>query len=480
MSDNRRMPLRSRLLLLGACIFGLVVATVAVNHRSLQRLAQMPERMDVVTSGRAMAVELALHLQRLVEVERAPNAAELAEMARLSERIEARYRTLIEGDAGRGLSALEDAAARAGVNASSQQWQSTVKPALQRYLAERASALASPRAAQELELAVRGLADAVANTVRAEREALNREIAFSQQLQYGFAALVLLALLVSALLLRGALRAITGTSATLAAASSELLAGSSQQASSAQEQAAAVAETMATVEQVAQTSDQAAQRARLMADSAQRAAAIARSGREAVAESVASMQRLDEQSQALAERVVELAERAQAIGEIIAAVNEISDQTNMLALNAGIEAARASERGSGFAVVAREIKELADQAKQSTQQVRQILGEVQRSTQGAVALAETSSKGAQATLGAIQRAGDTIASLAQTVDEALVVANQITASAAQQATGMSQVRQAMRDIDQATTQATAATRQAERAAEELSQLGGTLRQLVGG
>src|SRR3546814_3436450 len=84
-----------------------------------------------------------------------------------------------------------------------------------------------------------------------------------------------------------------------------------------------------------------------------------------------------EQTELMAENVLGLAEQAQSIGEIIASVAEIAEQTNLLAINAGIEASRAGEHGPGFAVVAREIKELAGEAKKSTSQIRQILGKIQ-------------------------------------------------------------------------------------------------------
>jgi len=278
--------------------------------------------------------------------------------------------------------------------------------------------------------------------------------------------------------LRKLLGAIAETGNSLASASSELLAGTTQQSASAQEQAAAVAETVTTVDEVQQTSEQAAQRAKAVAESAQRAAEIGRAGREAVEQAVAAMATVKEQTESIAESILALAERAQAIGEIIASVNDVAEQTNLLALNAGIEASRAGEHGAGFTVVAREIKDLADQAKKATAQVRQILGEIQKATNSAVMVTEEGSKSVNATLKAIDRAGDTIRTLAATIDEAATSANQITASAAQQATGMSQVQQAMRDINEATNQSLASTKQAERAAQDLNALGAKLKELL--
>lgn len=278
--------------------------------------------------------------------------------------------------------------------------------------------------------------------------------------------------------LRQLLGAIAETGNSLASASAELLAGTTQQASSAQEQAAAVTQTMSTVDEVQKTSAQAAQRAKAVADSAQRAAETGKAGRQAIEESIAAMASVKEQTESIAESILALAERAQAIGEIIASVNDVAEQTNLLALNAGIEAARAGEHGTGFSVVAREIKDLADQAKKATTQVRQILGEIQKATNNAVMVTEEGSKTVNATIKTITRAGETIHQLVATIDEAAKATHQVTASAAQQAAGMSQVQQAMRDISQATQQSTAATKQAERAAQDLAALSAKLKGLL--
>lgn len=278
--------------------------------------------------------------------------------------------------------------------------------------------------------------------------------------------------------LKDLLAALASTASSLVSSSSELLAGTTQQSASAQEQAAAVAETVTTVDEVKQTAEQAAQRAKVVADSAGRAAEIAKTGRAAIDESVAAMSTVKDQTEAIAGSILALAERAQTIGELIAAVNDVAEQTNLLALNAGIEASRAGEHGAGFTVVAREIKDLAAEAKKATAQVRQILSEIQKATNSAVMVTEEGSKSVNTTIRAVNRAGETIRTLASTVEEAARAANQITASAAQQATGMSQVQQAMRDINAATTQSLASTRQAERAAQDLDSLGAKLKSML--
>ena len=274
------------------------------------------------------------------------------------------------------------------------------------------------------------------------------------------------------------LATISDTANSVASASAEILTATSQQAAAAQEQAASVAETVATVDEVVQTSEQAAQRAKAVVDSAQRMVEIGTAGRAAVEESVAAMARVKDQAETIAENILTLAERAQAIGEIIAAVNDVAEQTNLLALNAGIEASRAGEHGTGFTVVAREIKELADQSKKATAEVRQILGEIQKATNRAVMVVEEGTKNVNATIKAISGAGETIRALTDSINEAARTATQISASAGQQATGMAQIHQAMNDINTTTSQNLASTKQTEQAAQDLNALGSRLSSLL--
>src|SRR5206468_6485887 len=86
------------------------------------------------------------------------------------------------------------------------------------------------------------------------------------------------------------------------------------------------------------------------------------------------------QMESIADSVVKLSEQGQAIGEIIATVNDLAEQSNLLAVNASIEAAKAGEQGKGFAVVAQEVKSLAEQSKQATAQVRNLLNDIQKAT----------------------------------------------------------------------------------------------------
>ncbi|ATB29224.1 methyl-accepting chemotaxis protein [Melittangium boletus] len=264
----------------------------------------------------------------------------------------------------------------------------------------------------------------------------------------------------------------------LAGTTSEILVSTTQQVAGAQEQGSAVAQTVSTIEQIAQTSDEAAGRARAVSESARHSEEVGKSGRRAVDEAIGSMSTVREQVESIASRILALAEQAQAIGDIITTVNDISEQTHMLALNASIEASRAGEHGRGFAVVAAEVKALADQSKKATAQVRQILGQIQKATQGAVMTTEEGTKSVSAATRVVTQAGGTIQTLGDLLSQASLTAAQISASASQQATGIGQIRQAMRDVSQATQQTLTSTRQTEKAMQDLNGMGQKLKTLL--
>jgi methyl-accepting chemotaxis protein len=176
--------------------------------------------------------------------------------------------------------------------------------------------------------------------------------------------------------------------------------------------------------------------------------------------------------------VVRLSEQGQAIGEIIATVNDLAEQSNLLSVNAAIEAAKAGEQGKGFAVVAQEVKSLAEQSKQATAQVRTILGDIQKATTAAVLATEQGSKAVEAGVAQSAEAGESIRQLADSVIDAAQAATQISASSQQQLVGTDQVALAMENIRQASAQNVAGTRQTEIAARNLHELGLRLKQLV--
>lgn len=265
----------------------------------------------------------------------------------------------------------------------------------------------------------------------------------------------------------------------LSSSAAEILATTSQVAAGAAQTATAVSETIATVEEVKQTAQLASQKAKYVSESAQKVAQISQSGRQSVNDTVLGMQRIQEQMESIAESIVRLSEQSQAIGEIIATVNDLAEQSNVLAVNAAIEAARAGEQGKGFGVVAQEVKSLAEQSKQATTQVRSILGDIQKATSTAVLATEQGHKAVEAGVKQTGASGESIRLLAESIHEAAQAATQIAASSQQQMAGMDQVALAMENIKQASVQNVAGTQQAEVAARGLHALGHKLGAMIG-
>jgi len=264
----------------------------------------------------------------------------------------------------------------------------------------------------------------------------------------------------------------------LATAAGEIVATTTQIASGAAETATAVTETTSTVEEVKKTAELTSDKARYVSETAQKAAQISQTGKRSVDQSIEGINQVRQQMEAIAGSIMKLSEQSQAIGEIIATVNDLAEQSNLLAVNAAIEATTAGEQGKRFGVVAQEIKSLAEQSKQATAQVRAILGEIQKATTAAVLVAEQGSKAVEAGVKQSTETGEAIRQLAQSITEAAQAVTQIAASSQQQQAGMDQVALAMENINQASTQNVAGTKQAETAAHNLNELGQKLKGIV--
>ncbi|MBB5347910.1 MCP four helix bundle domain-containing protein [Desulfoprunum benzoelyticum] len=264
----------------------------------------------------------------------------------------------------------------------------------------------------------------------------------------------------------------------LASSASEILASTTQIAAGMSETAASVTQTTATVEQIKQTALLSSKKSRGVSENAQKSALVAEQGKSTVSETIDGITRIKELMETVAESVVMLSEQTQAIGEIITVVTDLAQQSNLLAVNAAIEASKAGEHGKGFAVVAQEIKSLADQSKQATEQVRKILGDIQKATGKSVLAAEQVSKAVEGGVKQASESGESIRKLAESISGAAQAAEQIAVSSQQQLAGMEQVAIAMENIKQATHQNVLGTKQAEQAAHTLNELGQKLKEMV--
>lgn len=278
--------------------------------------------------------------------------------------------------------------------------------------------------------------------------------------------------------LRKVTREVADGVSVLGSSSSEIIASSSQVAAGATETASAITETTSTVEEVKQTATMASERAKAVSDSSSRANKVAREGSEAVRETQDGISLIGEQMNAIAQSITQLSEQSQSIGTIIASVDDIAEQSNLLAVNAAIEASKAGEQGRGFVVVAQEMRNLAERSKDATRDVRRILNDIQRGVSQAGMATEQGSNAVKSGLARAEEAGRTIQTLLDTVTESAQSALQIAASSQEQLVGMEQISLAMENIRDASEQNVAATRQAEDSAQALSRLGHDLQALV--
>lgn len=280
--------------------------------------------------------------------------------------------------------------------------------------------------------------------------------------------------------LREQLRGMVDAAQVLGASASEIVASTAQLAASASESAAAVAQTTTTVEEVRQTAQVASQKARHVSDSAQKAVQSSASGRKSAEDVGAGMDRIRQQMEAIAASMGRLSEHSQTIGQILATVEDLAVQSNLLAVNAAIEAAKAGDHGKGFGVVAQEVKSLASQSRQATSQVRSILGDVQAATASAVL---ATAQGSEAVAAGSRQSGiasDSILALSASVNESAQAATQIAVSSQQQLVGVDQVAGAMESIEQASRQNLMSAKQLETAARNLDDLGRRFKQIVAG
>jgi methyl-accepting chemotaxis protein len=268
-------------------------------------------------------------------------------------------------------------------------------------------------------------------------------------------------------------------SARIESTLSQVRAALATQASGAAQQASATAQTSATLEEIRVTSSQTLEKAEFLGQISERARVESERGAKAVGEAVAGMGLVRQKVEAVAAAILELSQKNHQIGAITDAVDELAVQSRMLALNASIEAAKAGEAGLGFAVVAEEIRNLAEQSRSATTQVKAILQAIQSTSDHVVMVAEEGTKQVVVGGALAQQAGEVIDSLSAVVRQSAASSQQIGTVVRQESAGIDQIAQAMSEIARTVTLGVTAVRQTEQAMNDLDLISQQLKQRVG-
>jgi hemerythrin-like metal-binding protein len=279
--------------------------------------------------------------------------------------------------------------------------------------------------------------------------------------------------------LREMIGTLADSSSQVSESSAEMQSNAVQMAEGA-ETVAGQAITVATAsEEMSATSGDIAQNCQMAAEGAERANQAAEHGTEVVAKSISVMHRIAERVQSSAKTVEALGRRSDEIGAIVGTIEDIADQTNLLALNAAIEAARAGEQGRGFAVVADEVRALAERTTKATREIGLMIKAIQSETKTAVSAMEEGVSEVEVGTEEATRSGEALRNIQDEINSLHMQVQQIATAAEEQTATTSEISSNIHNITDVAQSTVEGSRKTSEAAQHLSRLSAELERLVG-
>ena len=261
-------------------------------------------------------------------------------------------------------------------------------------------------------------------------------------------------------------------------ASEELSAQIEQSSRGAEEQAHRVGETATSMEEMNSTVLEVAKNASNAAQTADQAKMKAEDGARVVNQAMAGIAEVRQQSQEMGADMHSLGQQAESIGQIMNVISDIADQTNLLALNAAIEAARAGEAGRGFAVVADEVRKLAEKTMTATKEVGDAIRGIQNGARKNIENVERSSKTIEGATDMAGKSGDALREIVTLVESTTDQVRSIATASEQQSSASEEINRSIEDVDRISTETSDAMRQSSQAVTELAKQSQVLKSLI--
>ncbi|WP_338869755.1 methyl-accepting chemotaxis protein [Myxococcus stipitatus] len=279
--------------------------------------------------------------------------------------------------------------------------------------------------------------------------------------------------------LRSLLMALKGSAEQLESAATQLTESASVQNEAVSQQAIALHEVQLAAQQLQESSRSAARRVESIQREAEKASSFGQAGEEAVRGSVGGLTHIRSHVEQIGRTVTELHQRTRQVGDITRTVKDLADQSNVLALNASIEAARSGDQGRSFSVVARQMRSLADQSAGATTRVQGILGDIGRAITDAVRISEGGAREVEGGLEQVRAAGESLRSLADIIQSNGQTVRSISEAVRQQDAGIAELFAALSSMADVADQIVDRMAASEQAAVQLSAASGELSAIVG-